>query len=117
MPDKRIEEIEKQNPTSKPNVLSKPNVNGDHTHADMLNQDTMSNSVKKQDIQQTKQVNAQTAYTVMNRNGMINSVDPANQNLQLGGNAGSAPVIQSGIPGAPAQSPGSSHQKRSTQKG
>ncbi|ADU27771.1 hypothetical protein [Ethanoligenens harbinense] len=65
----------------------------------MADQAVMSNSITKQNLRQTGQADIQTAYSVMNRNGMINSVDPVNQNLRLNEpdeNAGSSPVIQTG---------------------
>lgn len=106
MHDKRIGKTNEQHP--KQTISSDTNVGSNQTNAPMANQNMMSNSIEKQDLRQTRQINAQTAYTVMNRNGMINSVDPANQNLRLSQagdepSADAAPVLQSNVASAPAK--------------
>lgn len=85
MPDKRISD-NPQIPKGKT-----PDVPAGRT---LDNRNIMSNSTEVRNLQNTEQVNPQAAYAVLNRNGMINSIDPANQSLYLRPEDGEmAPVI------------------------
>lgn len=83
MPDKRIE-MNPQIPKRKNRTV--------HSGPALDNQDAMSNSTEIH--QSTEHIGSKEAYAVLNRNGMINSLDPANQNINLRSDEGdTAPVI------------------------